>query len=58
MKHRHDQPVATLIYKANGNVPIICKRFHPELLLRGLGLGRNEQMKCTETYKCHDFFDQ
>ena len=58
LKEIHDQFVATPKDKATGNVTFICKQFFVEILLKELRISKNEQTKCTETYKCHDLMDQ
>ena len=58
LKEIHDQFVATPKDKATGNVTFICKQFYVGILLKELGISKNEQTKCSETYKCHDLMDQ
>ena len=44
--------------KANSNVVLICKQFYLEVLLKALGVSKNEQVKCTDICNFYDFVDQ
>ena len=53
MKQIHDQLVVTPTANVNDSVAFTCKLFYIEVLLKKLGISRNEQAQCPETSKCY-----
>ena len=58
LKQIYGQFPVKLIAQANGSVVFLCKRFYLKVVLKEFNISRNEQTKCTEIHKRHDFIDQ
>ena len=57
-KKNHDQFVVAPIDKVSGNVLFNFKRFYLVVILKELGISRNEKTKYIEIRECQDFVDQ
>ena len=50
LKHLHNNYVITPIDKASGNVAIICKRFYAQVLIKELGIEKQNSTNAGNTY--------